>query len=111
MTEEQGSSSTRCQLCRGLIRDVLHRTIVARMPRSPVENQLAQWEVFVTWNACAACANMLQEARRDELLLRTYHLRKPEHPADIRPLTYYRYQFYHFCVPVQGSDFDPTLET
>jgi len=53
---------------------------------------------------CGDCTELLQACSRNEIVLRTYHLRKPENPIDVRSLNDYRYQLSHFSIPVAGRD-------
>jgi len=105
MTDPCESIRPHCQLCHQLIHDVAYLTFGARTPATPLhQEEPAIWELFITWVGCGDCTELLQACSRIEILLRTYHLRKPENPIDVRSLNDYRYQLSHFSIPVAGRD-------
>ena len=111
MTDPCESIRPHCQLCHQLIHDVAYLTFGARTPATSFhQEEPATWELFITWIGCGDCTELLQGCCRNEVLLRTYHLRKPEDPLDIRSLNYYRYQFSHFSVPAGNRDVRLTWE-
>ena len=81
MTDPCESIRPHCQLCHQLIHDVAYLTFGARTPATPLhQEEPAIWELFITWVGCGDCTELLQECCRNEVLLRTYHLRKLEEP-------------------------------